>query len=55
MGFENYDLIWQELEAVMQKYGYEMSILHNHPNPEVNVEDVITAIFIKENSNEDQG
>lgn len=53
MGFENYDLIWKELEAVMKKYGYQLSVLHNNPNPEVYIEDVITAIFSKESSNED--
>lgn len=50
MGFENYDLIWQELEAVMKKYGYQISILHNNPNPEVNIEDIITAVFCKEDN-----
>lgn len=53
MGFENYDLIWQELEAVMKKYGYQICILNNNPNPDVGIEDVITAVFSKESSNED--
>lgn len=51
MGFEDYDLIWADLEAVMKKYGYELGILHNNPNDEVNLENTITAIFSKEDSN----
>ena len=48
MGFENYDLIWQELEAVMKKYGYQIGILYNRPNSD-DADDTITAVFHKEN------
>ena len=42
MGIENYDLIWQDLEAVMQKYGYQIGILYDSDN------NTITAKFHKE-------
>jgi len=44
MGFENYDLIWQELEAVMKRYGYQLGTLS------MNTDNDIAAIFSKEES-----
>ena len=48
MGFENYDLIWGELEAVMKKYGYQLVVLHNDPKSVENPDDTIRATFVKE-------
>lgn len=49
VGFENYDNLWKELEAVGKKYGYQLSILHNDPNVKAEDSDEeITAIFLKE-------
>ena len=45
MGFENYDLIYEELESVMKKYGYHVSILYN--NADDCGEETITAKFRK--------
>ena len=52
MGFEDYDLIWEDLEAVMQKYGYQIVTLANAGDTAENRDDVIRATFEKENNNE---
>ena len=48
MGFENYDLIWKDLETVMQKYGYQIVTLRNDGDTAESRDDVIRATFVKE-------
>ena len=45
MGFDDFDNLWIELEAVGKKYGYQLGMLSNSGDYS---EDKITAVFHKE-------
>ena len=47
MGFKDYDLIWNDLEAVMKKYGYQIVALVNAGETPETCDDVLRASFIK--------
>jgi len=51
MGFENFDLWWQDLKELANKYGYKLGCLNDKPTDDLGwrPEHTITAIFYKEN------
>ena len=49
MEFDDYDKIWEDLESVGKKYGYQLEILYNDSKTADNPDDVIRATFVKEN------